>query len=233
MRYYEYLLPNGNEPITTTSIKNLRFPRGTRIRAVIADNYGYILDSWRIPLTKDGKPILKGRSLKSYKHRYSYFEALNLIERVMQKSLIRRYCTRICKGHCCWDWEKKCKDPACLRGERKLFCSIYICSYLEEVLNIPHYRYYYSRCFLEIEWKEKIGSHPYYDPLPLEIVSKNFKPERQWIDLIIKLLSRRRIPIIIRYLLRRKINVVQLKKDGQKYFLIRRAAYRFYRLFKK
>jgi len=98
MRYYEYLLPNGNEPITATSIKNLRFPKGTRIRAVIADRHGYILDSWRIPLTKDGKPILKGRSIKSYNRRYSYFEALNLVERVMLKSLIRKYCTQICKA---------------------------------------------------------------------------------------------------------------------------------------
>ena len=232
MRYYEYLLPNENEPITTTSIRNLRFPKGTRIRAVIADRHGYILDSWRIPLSKDGKPILKGRSLKSYKHRYSYFEALNLIEYVMQKSLIRRYCTRICRGRCCWDWEKKCKDPSCLRGERKLFCSIYICPYLEKVLNIPHHRYYYARYFLEIEWNEKIGIHPYYDPLPLEFVSKNFKPEKQWIDLVIRLLSRRRVPLIIRYLLRRQINVARLENREQKSFLIRRSAFRFYRLFR-
>ena len=233
MRYYEYLLPNGDEPIITTSIRDLRFPRGTRIRAIIADSYGYVLNSWRIPLTKDGKPILKGRSIKSYKSRYSYFEALNLIERVMQKSLIRRYCTQICKGHCCWDWEKKCKDPACFRGERKLFCSIYICSYLETILNISHYRYYYARYFLELEWNKKIGIHPCYARLPLEFVSENFKPEKQWIDLVIKLLSRRRVRLIIRYLLQRKINVVQLKKNERKFFLIRRAAYRFYRLFKK
>jgi len=76
----------------------------------------------------------------------------------MQKSLIRRYCTRICKATAVGIGEKKCKDPDCLRGEGKLFCSIYICSYLEEVLNIPHYRYYYARYFLEIEWKEKLAA---------------------------------------------------------------------------
>ncbi len=119
MRYYEHLLPNGNEPITTTSIKNLRFPKAKEF-TVIADRHGYILDSWRIPLTKDSKPILKGRSLKSYKRRYSYFEALNLIERVMQKSLIRRYRTQICKGRCCWDWEGKCKRSRLLQRREEV-----------------------------------------------------------------------------------------------------------------
>ena len=66
MRYYEYKLPGSDDWVITTRIKGKRFPEGTKIRVVITDRDGTLLDCWEIPLTKDGKPLLKKRSLKSW-----------------------------------------------------------------------------------------------------------------------------------------------------------------------
>ena len=66
MRYYEYKLPGSDEWIITSAIRGKRFPKGTKIRAVITDRDGTILDAWEIPVAEDGKPKLRGRSLNQY-----------------------------------------------------------------------------------------------------------------------------------------------------------------------
>jgi len=55
MRYYEVKLPSSDEWIPTSSIKGRTFPEGTKIRVVMTDRDGTLLDSWEIPL-KNGKP---------------------------------------------------------------------------------------------------------------------------------------------------------------------------------
>jgi len=55
VRYYEYKLPSSSKWIQTLSIKGRVFPEGTRIRAVVTDRDGTLLDCWEIPL-RNGKP---------------------------------------------------------------------------------------------------------------------------------------------------------------------------------
>jgi len=66
MRYYEYKLPGEEEWIITTRIRGERFPKGTKIRAIVTDRDGTLLDCWEIPLDDEGKPVLRGRSLRRW-----------------------------------------------------------------------------------------------------------------------------------------------------------------------
>jgi len=229
MRYYEYKLPGEDEIIITKSIRNYRFPPGTIIRAVVTDRDGYIINSWRIPLTREGRPILRGRSLKSHKSKYSYAEALRLVEEVMQKTHIRKYCMTVCKGRCC----QSCRDHACLNGQRKLHCSIFICSDLEIVFSGFPCQYYYIRYRLEERWVKQFRTNPYYDPLPQE-VNEKCKLPRHEIDSIIKIFKHRRIQNIMRYLIRHKIDLIKLREANPekykiKFRLLRRRALKAYR----
>ena len=62
---------------------------------------------------------------------YYYEETLKIVEEFMHKTGIRDYCAEICKGGCCG----ACTDRACLTGNRRLACSIFICQTLGNILN--------------------------------------------------------------------------------------------------
>jgi len=66
MRHYEYKLPGDKKWVITFRLKSKRFPPGTEIRAVITDRDGTLLDCWEIPIDKDGKPLIRKRSLKEW-----------------------------------------------------------------------------------------------------------------------------------------------------------------------
>lgn len=65
----------------------------------------------------------------------TYTETLDLVEKFMIDSEIRRYCTDICKGSCCTSCYKD-NEEACHRQEgRRLACSIFICYALSSLLS--------------------------------------------------------------------------------------------------
>ena len=131
----------------------------------------------------------------SSRQRYEYDEALALAENLMQKTLIRKYCQTICKGYCCTNLLGECRDKACLRGKRKLMCSIYVCDELLKILNIPAY-YRETIVDLELEWRKKIKTHPYYAPVRASDKGK-FKSQKAQRDGILKALGRRGTRIIM------------------------------------
>lgn len=62
----------------------------------------------------------------------TYQETLNIVEKFMINSGIRRYCTEICKGQCCMGcYENNLKSCRHCEG-RRLPCSIYICWELKQ-----------------------------------------------------------------------------------------------------
>jgi hypothetical protein len=57
----------------------------------------------------------------------TYTETLNLIEKFMVGTKIRKYCTDMCKGSCCGSCYKS-NPEACHKQEgRRLSCSVFIC----------------------------------------------------------------------------------------------------------
>ena len=66
----------------------------------------------------------------------SYEEALEKVETWIEESGIREVCVDICKGKCCLQSKNK-TCTACINSKDKnIFCSIFICSNLTQVLNI-------------------------------------------------------------------------------------------------
>jgi len=73
---------------------------------------------------------------------YTYEEALEIVEKFMIESRIRKYCETVCQGRCCPNYYEvgkgwvKCKDSdqSCLLTGRRLPCSIYLCDELRELL---------------------------------------------------------------------------------------------------
>lgn len=60
-------------------------------------------------------------------HGLTYQETLNIVEKFMIDSGIRRYCTEICKGQCCMECYTD-NPKSCRHCEgRRLPCSIYTC----------------------------------------------------------------------------------------------------------
>jgi len=55
VRYYEVKYPGSNEWVSTPSVRGRTYPEGTKIRVVVTDRDGTLLDSWEIPL-RNGKP---------------------------------------------------------------------------------------------------------------------------------------------------------------------------------
>jgi hypothetical protein len=61
VRYYEYHLPEWpeNKWGVALSLKGERFPKGTRLRAVVTDRDGTLLDSWEIPTKECGGGMVR------------------------------------------------------------------------------------------------------------------------------------------------------------------------------
>lgn len=57
----------------------------------------------------------------------NYTKTLELIEKLMTNSHIRKYCTETCKGLCCGTCFKKNEQACYLQEGRRLPCSIYLC----------------------------------------------------------------------------------------------------------
>jgi hypothetical protein len=64
---------------------------------------------------------------------YTHEEALKFIERFMMDAGIRKFCSDICKGHCCGGCYEG--PHACHRNEgRRICCSIFLCMDLKNVI---------------------------------------------------------------------------------------------------
>ena len=61
----------------------------------------------------------------------NYDEALKVVEEWVINTGIRKFCTEKCKGHCCPPHYSDRCDRSCLKGERKITCSIFLCDLLE------------------------------------------------------------------------------------------------------
>jgi len=46
VRYYEVKYPGSNEWVSTPSVRGRTYPEGTKIRVVVTDRDGTLLDSW-------------------------------------------------------------------------------------------------------------------------------------------------------------------------------------------
>jgi len=59
-----------------------------------------------------------------------YFQTLERVERFMEASGFRKYCTEICRGRCCGGCYTS--EGACHKNEgRRLACSIFVCSLID------------------------------------------------------------------------------------------------------
>ena len=64
----------------------------------------------------------------------SYKDSLDIIEKFMEESGLRNYCTYICKGKCCGICYTS--KNACHKNEgRRISCSIFMCNQLNYLLN--------------------------------------------------------------------------------------------------
>lgn len=84
------------------------------------------------------------------KCKLTYQETLDIVEKFMIDSGIRKYCTEVCKGGCCMDCYHDNPNACHLQEGRRLTCSIYVCYDLRQkfskrtsvVLNNIHYDIY-------------------------------------------------------------------------------------------
>jgi hypothetical protein len=117
---------------------------------------------------------------------YNYNEALNLVEKFMDESGVRAYCTEVCLGKCCFACslrtEKGCGDKI-----RHLACSLHICSLILKALPeeaVKRFRKLKSKVFLAINeaWlKRKRYFDVYFETIPTA-VKRNFVIDREIID---------------------------------------------------
>lgn len=94
---------------------------------------------------------------------YNYNQTLDEFEKFMIETGIRKYCSELCRGSCC-DIHK-CND--CFKyGERRLFCSTYICPELEAVLRKTDARgfkiFQKLRNYIIDVGYDKLGTNPYF-----------------------------------------------------------------------
>jgi len=123
-------------------------------------------------------------------NKYSYKEALNIVEDFMIKSGIRKYCETVCKGQCCSFRDKNGKlhncwesENACWKNEgRRLPCSIFICDwllgYLPNEKELAKINETITRTLLDIMKK-----NPYYHPNTPD-VQRKFSIDKEVIDKI-------------------------------------------------
>jgi len=69
--------------------------------------------------------------------KYSYFEILGIVEHFMEKNKIRMFCTYVCKGGCCGECERRHICETAEKEDRKLACSIYLCSDIKKLILTP------------------------------------------------------------------------------------------------
>jgi len=133
-------------------------------------------------------------------NKYSYKEALNIVENFMIKSGIRRYCETICKGYCC----RLCSsENACFRNEgRRLPCSTFICDWLlgylpdeKELIKINK--------IIEHTLFGIMGKNPYFYPNTPD-VQRKFSIDKEIIDKI-KSFNIRKYQKITNFLIEGKI----------------------------
>jgi len=130
---------------------------------------------------------------------YTYEEALEIIEKFMIESGIRKYCENICKGECC----KDCPNPCFKRGQRRLPCSVYICDWLRYLLPNSHALQYLDELIFD-SLLEVMQRNPYYHPN--EEVKEKFKILKSHLN-VIKLFEVTKYKKITEYLISNKIKV--------------------------
>ena len=68
------------------------------------------------------------------KEELNYAETLKIVEKFMEKTGIRHFCTDYCGGQCCNPCYENNKDKNCRIFGRRLECSMFICDALKTVL---------------------------------------------------------------------------------------------------
>lgn len=58
---------------------------------------------------------------------YTYKETMKIVERFMENTYIRQFCTDYCKGRCC---SSNCEKRCTKTKRRRISCSIFVCSEL-------------------------------------------------------------------------------------------------------
>jgi len=145
---------------------------------------------------------------------YSYREALEIVEDFMVKSGIRQYCENICHGKCCGSYRDeedgkfhKCWESknACWRNEgRRLPCSIFICSWLLELLPDADELAEIREEIVQTLWNI-MEENPYYHPNTPKI-QQEFSIEKEIMDKI-KSFNIREYRKISNFLIERKIDL--------------------------
>ena len=145
---------------------------------------------------------------------YSYREALNIVEDFMIKSGIRKYCEMVCKGQCCGSYRDKedgkfhkCWESknACWKNEgRRLPCSIFICSWLLELLPDADELAEIREEIVQTLWNI-MKENPYYHPNTPKI-QQEFSIEKEIMDKI-KSFNIREYRKISNFLIERKIDL--------------------------
>ena len=106
-------------------------------------------------------------------------ESLNLINKFMEDSKIRRYCTEICKGYCCGN----CKSISCMKkGNRPIGCAMFICRELRNILFKPKEWQLYNDIMDDINsyWCKTIHKNDIYfsNPENIKDIEKVRFPDR-------------------------------------------------------
>ena len=65
---------------------------------------------------------------------YTYQEALDIVEKFMERTEIRGFCTYYCKGSCCRGCYNSGRKGSCKVNGRKISCSMYLCDELHHLI---------------------------------------------------------------------------------------------------
>lgn len=111
----------------------------------------------------------------------TYNQTLQIIDRFMEDSGIRKFCTNVCQGKCCKTCSQDSPECCMVTGDTRLSCSIYICNSLAKtIFSRREYKIFYKiqETILLITYKHRqkeksLQAMYYYLPSP-EIKKEKF-----------------------------------------------------------
>lgn len=98
---------------------------------------------------------------------YTYTELLEIGNNFMQKTRIREFCSKLCRGKCC-EGETKCRKH--IRCDQKLPCVLYLCEKLRYFLRIKNHAHFVWKVEEVIE--KAVGGNSYFTPYDLKSVAE-------------------------------------------------------------
>lgn len=118
---------------------------------------------------------------------YNYDESLKLVEQFMIETGIRKFCSKYCKGKCCFDCYDS--DNSCIKNEgRRLSCSIWVCNELLDLVfnSRDRMRILIVKDKIELMLKNQINSNIYFTP-HVKKVKRNFLIDKKILNLLNRL----------------------------------------------